>query len=142
MPGVNRFAASGFHFALRRSRSPNRLLTLVCDRNSGAIIGMVSLNEIVRGAFQSATMGYWIGREFARQGFMTEAVTLMLRHAFTKLELHRIEANLIPHNKPSRALARACGFRFEGLSRRYLQINRLWEDHERWAITIEDWRAR
>ena len=141
MRGINRFAASGFCFALKRSRDRNRLLTFVCDRESGAIMGMVSLNEIVRGAFQSATMGYWIGREFSRQGFMTEAVTLMFKHAFSKLRLHRVEANLMPRNKPSRALARACGMRFEGRAKRYLQINGKWEDHEHWAITVEAWRA-
>src|SRR4029453_125487 len=103
---------------------------------------MVTLNEIVRRAFQSATMGYWIGREFARQGLMTEAVSLMLAHAFTTLKLHRVEANMIPRNTPSRSLARACGLRYEGTAKRYLQIAGKWKDHQRWAITVEGWRDR
>ena len=137
---VDRFAVSGFRHMLRRSRSRSRLFTLVCLRETGAIIGAVSLNEIVRGSFQSATMGYWIGREFARQGLMSEAVDLMIRHAFTSLRLHRVEANIIPRNKPSIALARTCGLHYEGTARYYLQIGGKWEDHEHWSVTIETWR--
>jgi [ribosomal protein S5]-alanine N-acetyltransferase len=140
--GVNRFAASGFRHMLARSRSRNRLAALVCARDSGCIMGMVSLNEIVRGPFQSATMGYWIGREHSRQGYMREAVSLMLGHAFAALGLHRVEANIIPRNKPSIALARVCGLRYEGTARLYLQIAGKWEDHQHWAITREDWLPR
>lgn len=142
LDGVDRFSPKGYRILLKRSRSPARLVTFVCLRDSGELIGMLTLNEIVRGAFQSATMGYWISRTHARKGLMTEAVKLMLRHAFTTLGLHRVEANMIPRNKPSRRLARACGMRYEGTAKRYLQINGKWEDHERWAITVEDRRQR
>lgn len=124
---------------LKVARERNRVTTLACLHSTGEIIGMVNLNEIVRGAFQSATMGYWIGCEHARQGLMTEAVSLLMKHAFTKLKLHRVEANMIPRNKPSRSLAKSVGMHYEGTSKRYLQINGEWEDHERWAITVERW---
>ena len=140
--GIDRFSAAGYRALLKRSRSPNRLVGFVCLRDTGELIGMVTLNEIVRGAFQSATMGYWIGREYARQGLMTEAVGLMLGHAFATLKLHRVEANMIPRNTPSRRLARASGMRYEGTAKRYLQIAGKWQDHQRWAITLEDWRRR
>lgn len=140
--GVNRFAASGFHRTLNVARERNRCITLVCLCETGQIIGMLNLNEIVRGAFQSATMGYWISRDFARRGLMTEAVTLMLRHAFERLKLHRVEANMIPRNTPSRSLAKAVGMRYEGTAKRYLQINGKWEDHERWAMTVEEWSRK
>ena len=65
----------------------------------------------------------------------------MLRHAFGRLGLHRVEANIQPHNQPSRVVAQRNGFQLEGFSPRYLQIAGVWADHERWAITIEDWRA-
>ena len=137
---IDRFGASGFRRILDRARSPNRLVGFVCLRTTGQLIGMLTLNEIVRGAFQSATMGYWIGREYARQGLMTEAVGLMLAHAFTALKLHRVEANMIPRNTPSRCLAQTCGLRYEGTAKRYLQIAGKWQDHQRWAITVEEWR--
>ena len=140
--GVDRFSAAAFRILLKRARARNRLVGFVCLRETGEIIGMVTLNEFVRGAFQSATMGYWIAREHARQGLMTEAVGLMLRHAFTTLKLHRVEANMMPRNTPSRSLARASGMRYEGTAKRYLQIAGKWEDHERWAITVEDWRGK
>jgi ribosomal-protein-alanine N-acetyltransferase len=64
----------------------------------------------------------------------------MVGYAFTTLKLHRVEANIMPENKASLALIRKCGFRFEGLAKRYLQINGRWSDHERWGMTIEDWK--
>ena len=71
---------------------------------------------------------------------MTEAVSLVLGYAFDNLKLHRIEANVQPHNQPSIAVLRRNGFAKEGFSRRYLKINGRWRDHERWAIIVEDWR--
>jgi ribosomal-protein-alanine N-acetyltransferase len=72
---------------------------------------------------------------------MTEAMRLLLRHAFTKLKLHRIEANIQPENQASIALVKRAGFVREGYSRRYLKICGRWRDHERWAILVEDWKA-
>jgi len=71
---------------------------------------------------------------------MTEAIALMLRHAFVDLKLHRLEANIQPGNVPSIALVKRGGFVKEGYSRRYLKICGRWRDHERWAILVEDWR--
>ena len=72
---------------------------------------------------------------------MTEALALVLRHAFHALGLHRIEANIQPGNHRSIALVRRLGFAREGYSPRYLKIGGRWKDHERWAITREAWRA-
>jgi [ribosomal protein S5]-alanine N-acetyltransferase len=105
-------------------------------------MGAVNVNEIVRGPAQSAFLGYWIGAPYARQGYMTEALRLALRHAYTTLGLHRVEANIMPINRASIALVKRAGFRREGYSARYLKIAGRWSDHERWALTIEDWRAR
>ena len=73
---------------------------------------------------------------------MAEGIELILRHAFRRLGLHRVEANLQPGNRASRALVRRAGFRQEGFSPRYLKIAGRWRDHERWAITLEDFRVR
>lgn len=72
---------------------------------------------------------------------MTEAIQLVLSYAFNDLKLHRIEANIQPHNTASLALVKRAGFTNEGYSRRYLKICGRWQDHERWAILAEDWRA-
>ena len=115
---------------------------LLCRRIDGAIVGRFHFNEIVRGAFQSAYLSYWVGAPFARQGFMREGMELALEHAFSVVGLHRVEANIQPTNAPSIALAKGAGFRLEGLSERYLEIAGEWADHERWAMTVEDWQER
>ena len=114
---------------------------LVCSPG-GDVMGAINFNEIVRGAFHSAYLGYWIGARYARQGVMTQAVALALRHGFSGLRLHRVEANLLPENAGSKALVKKLGFVKEGFSRRYLRIGERWRDHERWALTVEDWRER
>ncbi len=73
---------------------------------------------------------------------MGEALQLAMRHAFRTLELHRLEANIMPHNEASIALVGRAGFRLEGLSRKYLKIEGRWSDHERWAILAEEWQPR
>jgi [ribosomal protein S5]-alanine N-acetyltransferase len=78
--------------------------------------GKINLNEIVRGPAQSAYLGYWIGAPYAKQGYMTEALPLALSHAFQVLGLHRVEANIMPTNRPSLALVRRAGFHREGYS--------------------------
>jgi [ribosomal protein S5]-alanine N-acetyltransferase len=115
---------------------------LLCRSADGAIVGFFNLSQIVRRRLQSAYLGYAVGHSFAGQGYMREGLELVLRHAFTALQLHRIEANIQPGNANSLALARGAGFRREGFSPRYLKIGGRWRDHERWAILIEEWHAR
>jgi ribosomal-protein-alanine N-acetyltransferase len=115
---------------------------LLCRRSDGAIMGFFNLSQIVRRGFQSAYLGYAVGKPFAGQGYMRDGLELVLRHAFATLRLHRIEANIQPANATSLALASGAGFRREGFSPRYLKIGGRWRDHERWAILAEEWRAR
>ena len=133
---------SEFAAALQRSRRANVDVSLVCRLEDGAIVGAITLSEIIHGNLQSAYMGYYVGARFARQGYMTEGVSLVLRRAFGKLRLHRVEANIQPANEPSIRLVKRLGFTREGFSRRYLRIAGRWRDHERWAILAEDWRRR
>jgi len=111
------------------------------ERESGRIVGVVNVNEIVRGFFQSAYMGYYGMAGMSGRGLMSEAVSLVVTHAFRELGLHRLEANIQPGNAPSRALVKKLGFRLEGFSPRYLKINGDWRDHERWAVLAEEWRG-
>jgi [ribosomal protein S5]-alanine N-acetyltransferase len=126
---------------LRRTRDTRAATFLVCLSDEGAIAGVLNLTEIVRGPFQSAYASYWGHAAHAGKGYMGEGLGLLLRHAFRTLRLHRLEANIQPGNERSIALVRRAGFRLEGLSPRYLKIGGRWRDHERWAITVEDWRT-
>ena len=110
------------------------------ETGSGRIAGVVNLNEIVRGYFQSAYMGYYGIAGMEGRGLMGEAVGLVVAHAFEELGLHRVEANIQPDNRPSIALVKRLGFRKEGYSPRYLRIGGAWRDHERWAILADEWR--
>ena len=99
------------------------------------------LGEIVRGSLNSAYLGYWASQTWAGRGAMSQGMQMLLRHAFRTVRLHRVEANIQPENRASIALARRSGFRKEGFSPRYLKIGGRWQDHERWAMTVEDWRS-
>ena len=114
---------------------------LVCQKKGHSIVGSINLSQIFRGGFKSAYLGYQVGSPFAGQGYMTEAIQLVLRYAFDKMKLHRLEANIQPNNAASIALVKRAGFRKEGYSRKYLKVGGRWRDHERWAIVAEDWRG-
>ena len=105
---------------------------------SGRLVGVVNLNEVVAGAFQSAYLGYYGMAALAGRGLMTEAVRLAAAHAFEVLGLHRLEANIQPGNLCSVALVKRIGFRLEGFSPRYLRIGGEWRDHERWALLSDE----
>lgn len=125
---------------LQRCQREDHCGFLICRKVDNILVGSISLFHIVRPGTQSATVGYFVGAPFVRQGYATDALQLVLRFAFGKLRLHRVEANIQPGNLPSIALAKAVGFSSEGLSRRYVKIRGKWRDHERWALLVEDWR--
>jgi [ribosomal protein S5]-alanine N-acetyltransferase len=122
-----------------RSRRDDFVCLLAClVDDESAIAGVFTISQIVRGAFQSAYLGYYANARHAGQGLMREAMEQVLDHAFGPLALHRIEANIQPGNQASVALARGAGFRLEGFSPRYLLIGGQWRDHERYAITADE----
>lgn len=128
-----------FDAMLLDSRKEANAYFLICSVGDSKIVGTVNLSQIFRKGFQNAYLGYQLFEGFTGQGFMTDAVGLVLAHAFDDLGLHRIEANVQPENKASIAVLKRSGFAKEGFSRRYLKINGRWRDHERWAILKEDW---
>jgi ribosomal-protein-alanine N-acetyltransferase len=115
---------------------------LVCRTEDGALVGFINVNEIVRGLFQSAYLGYAAVAGHEGQGYMREGLELVMTRCFGELGLHRLEANIQPGNQASIALVRGAGFVREGFSERYLKIGGRWRDHERWAIRVEQWRSR
>jgi [ribosomal protein S5]-alanine N-acetyltransferase len=131
-----------FSAYLADSRRPDFEAMLACRRSDHAILGFFNLSQIARGLLQSAYLGYAVGKPYAGQGYMRDGIGLVLRHAFTDLRLHRVEANIQPGNRASIALAQGAGFRREGFSPRYLKIGGRWRDHERWAILSDEWRER
>ena len=115
---------------------------VICRKEDGEAVGGISLFEIVHRSRKGGVVGYLIGAPFFRQGYATEALQLVLRFAFRQLKLHRIEANIQPHNVASLALVKHAGFTCEGRVRGFLKIAGQWRDHQRWAILAEDWRGR
>ena len=104
------------------------------------MVGVINVSQIFRGPFRSAYLGFYAFAPHAGDGYMTEGLGLVLRHAFGPMKLHRLEANIQPANGRSIALVKRCGFRLEGFSPRYLKIGGRWRDHERWAILAEETR--
>jgi ribosomal-protein-alanine N-acetyltransferase len=107
---------------------------MICRNVDPAIVGVINLNNIVRGSFLNASLGYYAGQPYAGQGYMTSGLKAAVRFAFDGLGLHRLEANIQPNNAPSINLVKRCGFVNEGFSPKFLYIAGEWRDHERWAI--------
>jgi ribosomal-protein-alanine N-acetyltransferase len=93
------------------------------------LVGGLTITNIRRGVAQAGSLGYWMGAGYARQGFMTAAVRVLLPFAFSTLKLHRLEAACIPENAASVRLLEKTGFVREGYAREYLCINGIWQDH-------------
>ena len=136
-PPLNKQA---FRAYIDRCQSDDFEGLLICASTSCRIVGVANLSQIFYKAFQNAYLGYYADVDFAGQGLMSEGIGLALDYAFYTLKLHRIEANIQPENSASINLIKRLGFTKEGFSKRYLKINGDWRDHERWALTVEDWR--
>lgn len=106
------------------------------------LAGVININEMVWGSFCSGYLGYYALVPHDGKGYMSEGLRLVLQKAFGKLRLHRVEANIQPDNERSKRLVQRLGFRLEGYSPRYLKIAGRWRDHERWALTAEEWEIR
>jgi ribosomal-protein-alanine N-acetyltransferase len=102
------------------------------------LIGRIALNNIVRGVFQNAYVGYFVGKDHNGVGYATEAVRILAVHAFADLSLHRLQAAVMLDNPGSMRVLEKAGFRREGVARRYLQIDGTWADHVLFALTSEE----
>ena len=125
---------------LKRVRKETHLSYWVCTERD-ELAGVININEIVRGIFCSGYLGYYAFAPHDGRGYMKKGLGAVLSEAFRHQGLHRLEANIQPENESSRRLVQSVGFRLEGFSPRYLKIAGRWRDHERWAITAEDWHS-
>lgn len=111
-------------------------------REDSALIGGATLSNVRRGVTQSCSLGYWMGQPYSGKGYMREAARAIVPFVFQQLGLHRLEAACVPNNEPSKAVLRYAGFQEEGLARRYLRINGVWQDHVLFALLESDLAAR
>ena len=123
---------------LRDLREDVGYALFIFSATSEALVGGLTLCNVRRGVTQSCTLGYWVGANFARQGYMTAAVRAVVPFVFDSLELHRLEAACLPTNAASIKLLEKTGFKREGLARRYLRINGVWQDHLLYALLDGD----
>ncbi len=130
------------YWAQRSIAQGTALPLFMVRRDDDMLVGAITLDNIRRGPAQAGSTGYWIGEPFARQGYMREAVTAVVHHAFTVLDLSRIEAGCLPENAPSRRLLESCGYKYEGVAQSYLQICGRWRNHVLYANLRSDRRGR
>lgn len=140
--GLDLYSTEAFDRELETHNTDREQRWLIIERATDSIAGRIALTNIERGPFQNGRFGYWLGAPFEGKGLMTEAMQLAVSHCFRPLDtgglgLHRVCANIMPRNTRSRKLLERVGFVKEGFSEKYLQIQGKWEDHERWAKTIE-----
>lgn len=108
----------------------------------GRLVGQLTVNNIVRGSGQFASIGYWIDERFAGRGITTRAVAMVVDHCFTELGLHRIELAIRPENAASLRVPEKLGFTEYGLAPRFLHIDGDWRDHRLFQLLKEDaWRG-
>lgn len=127
---LDREAGKSFHYYIKPLSRPD------------IIIGMAGLNNVIWGAFCSAFLGYKLDEKFLNKGYMTMAISMLTKHAFEDLGLHRLEANVMPRNKASLRVLEKNGYENEGLAKYYLNINGVWEDHIHMVRINHDWIER
>jgi len=126
---------------LRDLREDVGYALFIHDTTTDTLVGGLTLCNVRRGVTQSCTLGYWVGAKYANLGYMTAAVRAVVPFVFDSLELHRLEAACLPTNTASIRLLERTGFKREGIARRYLRINGVWQDHLLYALLDSDPRG-
>lgn len=129
-------------WAERAIRQGDALPLLLVTRSDEDVVGGLTLSNIRRQPAQAATLGYWVGEQYAKIGLMSEALSATREYAFNSLDLSRLEAACLPENKASRRLLERCQFKYEGVAQAYLQINGRWRNHVLYAALRNDRRGR
>lgn len=134
--------ANRVYWSQRSANEGTALPLFLVRRSDQQLMGAITLDPIRRGPAQTATMGYWIGQQFAREGYMSEAILALIHYAFVSLDLSRIESACLPDNVPSRGALEKCGFKYEGVAQAYLQINGRWRTHVLYSCLRADRRGK
>lgn len=134
--------ANRVYWSNRAVTAGNAVPLFLFRREDKTLLGAITLDNIRRGPSQTGTLGYWIGETHARSGYMREAITALVHHAFERLDLSRIEAACLPENAASRGVLEKCGFKYEGVAQSYLQINGRWSNHVLYSSLRMDRRGR
>mgnify|MGYP000182468544 FL=1 len=121
---------------------PGFVALVLEDRETGGLVGQFNFSQVFLKAFRSAYLGYAALAPFAGTGRMSEGLELAVAWGFSRVGLHRIEANIQPENVASVRLVQRVGFVKEGYSEGYLFLDGAWRDHERWAIRTEIFKPR
>ncbi len=130
------------HWAQRAVGTGSGVPLFLVRREDQALVGAITLDNIVRGPSQSGTLGYWVGATHARQGYMKEAIVAIAHYAFDTMDLSRIQAACLPENTASRGALEKTGFKYEGVAQSYLQINGRWRNHVIYSCLRSDRRGR
>lgn len=130
------------YWAQRSISAGSAVPLFLIRREDEMLVGAITLDNIRRGPAQAGTTGYWVGAPHARQGYMREALQALVHHAFTTMDLSRIEAGCLPENTASRRLLEQCGYKYEGVAQSYLQIAGRWRNHVLYANLRADRRGR
>ncbi len=113
---------------------------LIFKTDDKALLGGINVGNVRRGVSQSASLGYWIGEKYSRNGYMKEALKLLIPSLFVDLRLNRIEAATLEENIASKNLLKKIGFKKEGVLRKYLKINGNWRDHILYGLLENDFK--
>ena len=113
---------------------------LIFKTDDKTLLGGINVGNVRRGVAQSASLGYWIGVKYARNGYMKEALRLLIPSLFVDLRLNRIEAATLEENTASKNLLKKIGFKKEGVLRKYLKINGTWRDHVLYGLLENDFK--
>jgi len=105
---------------------------------AGRFVGQVTVNNVVRGSAQFASVGYWLDRDYAGRGIMPCAVAMVIDHCFFSAGLHRVEIAIRPENSNSLRVVEKLGLREVGYAPKYLHIDGAWRDHRIYAVTVEE----
>lgn len=105
----------------------------------GVLVGRASLNSVIRGAFQSASVGYAVDGSHSGRGIATAALLALIDIAFGELHLHRLQGETLMENWASQTVMERCGFSRYGTAQNYLKIDGQWRDHHLYQLISEKW---